>query len=115
MLRHCVEQLKKRLRQTDRLGRYGGEEFLLMMPGATVEGAMAAVEELRQCISENHTQFGEHSIPQTFSAGVWVGNPGAEDDGNSLIAQADAALYECKAAGRNTVRLAVGTRTLPGT
>lgn len=106
VLRHCVEQLKTRLRQTDRLGRYGGEEFLLMMPGATREGAIATVEELRQAISGNHTQFGEHSIPQTLSAGVWVGNPGTEDNGNSLIAQADAALYECKAAGRNTVRLA---------
>lgn len=108
VLRHCVEQLKKRLRQTDRLGRYGGEEFLLMMPGASVEGAFAAVEELREAISNSNTLFGEHSIGQSFSAGVWVGLPSADDNGNSLIAQADAALYECKAAGRNTVRLAAG-------
>lgn len=106
VLRHCVEQLKKRLRQTDSLGRYGGEEFLLMMPGATVEGAMTAVEDLRQAISDNPTLFGEQCIAQSFSAGVWVGVPSAMDDGNSLIAQADAALYECKATGRNTVRMA---------
>ncbi|PCC98543.1 GGDEF domain-containing protein [Halopseudomonas pelagia] len=108
VLRHCVEQMKKRLRQTDSLGRYGGEEFLLLMPGATVEGAMTAVEDLRQAISDNPTLFGQQCIPQSFSAGVWVGVPSATDDGNSLIAQADAALYECKATGRNTVRLAGG-------
>ncbi|WOD12869.1 GGDEF domain-containing protein [Pseudomonas sp. NyZ704] len=108
VLRHCVEQMKKRLRQTDSLGRYGGEEFLLLMPGATVEGAMTAVEDLRQAISDNPTLFGQQCIPQSFSAGVWVGVPSAGDDGNSLIAQADAALYECKATGRNTVRLAGG-------
>ncbi|WP_339843436.1 GGDEF domain-containing protein [uncultured Halopseudomonas sp.] len=108
VLRHCVEQMKKRLRMTDSLGRYGGEEFLLIMPGATEEGAMSAVEELRQTISDNHTTFGELSIHQSFSAGVWVGLPGAKDNCNSLIAYADTALYECKAAGRNTVRLAGG-------
>lgn len=115
VLRHCVEQLKKRLRQTDRLGRYGGEEFLLMMPGATVEGAMTAVEELRQAIADNHTQFGEHSIPQSFSAGVWIGVPSARDTANGLIAQADAALYECKAAGRNAARLAAGKLAVAST
>jgi diguanylate cyclase (GGDEF)-like protein len=115
VLRHCVEQMKKRLRMSDSLGRYGGEEFLLMMPGTTVEGAMTAVEDLRQAIADNHTQFGELSIPQSFSAGVWVGLPSAKDNGNSLIAQADAALYECKAAGRNTVRLAGSKEPDPST
>lgn len=107
VLRHCVEQMKQRLRQADNLGRYGGEEFLLLMPGATVEGAMTAVEGLREAIAGNHTRFGELTIAQSFSAGVWVGVPSADDNGNSLIARADAALYECKAAGRNAVRLAV--------
>ncbi|MFT6466453.1 MAG: PleD family two-component response regulator [Halopseudomonas sp.] len=79
-----------------------------MMPGATVEGAMTAVEDLRRAISDNPTPFGQQCIPQSFSAGVWVGVPSAIDDGNSLIAQADAALYECKATGRNTVRMARG-------
>ncbi|MFN3580419.1 MAG: GGDEF domain-containing protein, partial [Pseudomonas sp.] len=106
VLRHCVEQMKRRLRQADNLGRYGGEEFLLLMPGATVEGAMTAVEGLREAIAGNHTHFGELTIAQSFSAGVWVGVPSTDDNGNSLIAQADAALYQCKAAGRNAVRLA---------
>tara|TARA_R110002020_G_scaffold474530_1_gene706192 strand:- start:3670 stop:4842 length:1173 start_codon:yes stop_codon:yes gene_type:complete len=108
VLRHCVQQMKQRLRLADSLGRYGGEEFLLLMPGSSVEGAMTAVEALREAIADNHTLFGEQAIAQSFSAGVWVGVPGQQDVASSLIAQADAALYECKAAGRNSVRLAGG-------
>tara|TARA_R110000822_G_scaffold66105_4_gene161557 strand:- start:15092 stop:16162 length:1071 start_codon:yes stop_codon:yes gene_type:complete len=108
VLRHCVQQMKQRLRLADSLGRYGGEEFLLLMPGSSVDGAMTAVEALREAIADNHTLFGEQAIAQSFSAGVWVGVPGPQDVASSLIAQADAALYECKAAGRNSVRLAGG-------
>lgn len=106
VLCHCVRQLQQRLRQGDCLGRYGGEEFLLLLPGADRSGAMAALQGLREAIARNPASFAGDQIELRFSVGLWCGVPGLKDSTASLLAQADAALYQAKAAGRNTVHMA---------
>lgn len=106
VLCHCVRQLQQRLREGDSLGRYGGEEFLLLLPDTDHAGAMGAVNGLREAIAQSPAWFAGDRIELRFSVGLWCGKPGREDSTASLLAQADAALYRAKAAGRNTVHLA---------
>ncbi|NQD53876.1 GGDEF domain-containing protein [Pseudomonas sp. CM25] len=106
VLCHCVRQLQQRLRHGDNLGRYGGEEFLLLLPGTDRNGAMVALQGLREAIARSPACFAGDQIEMRFSVGLWCGVPGAEDNTASLLAQADAALYQAKAAGRNTVHMA---------
>lgn len=114
VLCHCVSHLQQRLRESDTIGRYGGEEFLLLLPDTSTVGAMAALDDLRQSLAESPAQFGDLSIGLSFSAGIWCAVPGPEDSIASLIAQADAALYAAKAGGRNTLRLAQTEQKKPG-
>jgi diguanylate cyclase (GGDEF)-like protein len=106
VLCHCVRQLQQRLRQRDSLGRYGGEEFLLLLPDTDRSGAMAALHGLREAIARSPARFAGDQIELRFSVGLWCGVPNARDSTASLLAQADAALYQAKAAGRNTVQMA---------
>jgi len=106
VLCHCVRQLQQRLRQGDSLGRYGGEEFLLVLPGTDRSGAMAALQGLREAIARSPACFAGDQIELRFSVGLWCGVPGPNDSTANLLAQADAALYQAKAAGRNTVHMA---------
>ncbi|WP_095064292.1 GGDEF domain-containing protein [Pseudomonas sp. Irchel s3f19] len=106
VLCHCVRQLQQRLRQGDSLGRYGGEEFLLLLPETDRVGAMAALQGLREAIARSPARFASDEIELRFSVGLWCSVPGANDNTASLLAQADAALYQAKAAGRNTVHMA---------
>ncbi|HEN8713440.1 TPA: diguanylate cyclase [Pseudomonas putida] len=105
VLCHCVRQLEQRLRHGDSLGRYGGEEFLLLLPHADRDGAMAALQGLREAIALSPAHFAGDQITLCFSVGLWCGVPGPHDTTASLLAQADAALYQAKAAGRNTVHM----------
>ena len=106
VLCHCVRQLQQRLRQGDSLGRYGGEEFLLLLPETDRVGAMAALQGLREAIARSPARFASDEIELRFSVGLWCSVPGVNDNTASLLAQADAALYQAKAAGRNTVHMA---------
>jgi len=106
VLCHCVRQLQQRLRLTDSLGRYGGEEFLLLLPNTDRDGAMAALQGLREAIAQSPARFAGDDIELRFSVGLWCGIPGAEDNAASLLGQADAALYQAKAGGRNAVHMA---------
>ena len=106
VLCHCVRQLQQRLRQGDSLGRYGGEEFLLLLPHTTRDGAIAALQGLREAIARSPALFAGNEIALRFSVGLWCAVPGPHDSTAGLLAQADAALYQAKAAGRNTVHMA---------
>ena len=105
VLRHCATQLSARLRKLDRLGRYGGEEFLLLLPNTHIAGALQLVDELRHQVAMQPVNCQEQDIPVTFSAGLWCAQPESGDTADSLIAKADEALYRAKEGGRNRVVL----------
>lgn len=86
------------LRTTDLIGRWGGEEFLLLMPQTGIEEGHAAVERIRMAIE---VRAGEHGLPITVSCGVTSYAGG--DTTITLIQRADLALYRAKAEGRNQV------------
>ena len=106
VLRHCVDTMKQRLRRNDNLGRWGGEEFLLLLPDTNAEGAVVSIDGLRTQVVDHPTEVDGERIPHSFSAGIWSGIPGPNDSSTTLIAAADTALYEAKASGRNGLRVA---------
>ena len=107
VLRRVADTLRASLRGHDVLGRYGGEEFALLMPGADAPAAMAGTERARLAVSERPIEAGSLSIPITISAGVAsYGVNGS--DWETLLRNADAALYEAKRRGRNRVVVAHG-------
>lgn len=89
------------LREHDILGRLGGEEFALAMPGTDLAGALHAAERLRVAVSEAPVLTDGNSYMMTVSVGVVL--VGHEEPINSALARADNALYAAKTAGRNRV------------
>ena len=99
-LKHFAGMLRSGLRPDDRSSRFGGEEFVLLLPGATVEGGVEMVRRLQRRVAEQAVLGGPGRLQLTFSGGVaQVG------DGNlaQALDQADEALYEAKRAGKNRV------------
>jgi diguanylate cyclase len=104
VLRHFAQAAAGSLRSSDRVARFGGEEFLLVLPGmGEPAAAEASAERVRQSVQQHvWTAFAE-GLQVTCSIGVSVSRPG--DTLAALLQRADAALYRAKAEGRNTVRL----------
>ncbi len=89
------------IRNTDRFGRYGGEEFLLVLPGTPLEAAARLAERQRLIIAGLDWSAFATGLQVTFSAGV--ATPRGDETAESLLARADRALYESKARGRNRI------------
>ncbi len=107
VLREFARLARGALRATDVLGRWGGEEFLLVLPDTTVGSALSSIERLRllalgivPCAGDPH----ESGPRVTFSAGLATTAEGARTL-DEIIARADSALYEAKNAGRDLVRI----------
>jgi diguanylate cyclase (GGDEF)-like protein len=90
------------IRDGDIAARLGGEEFAVILPGATVAAALLVAERMRQSFADWHFQFPVGSFTSTVSAGI---SHTVEDQSDlaGLLREADAALYEAKRAGRNQV------------
>lgn len=106
VLKEVASCIKSKLRKTDFLGRYGGEEFTLVLPEAEKEDVVALAERIREYI-ESLRFFGEETQPGrnlTVSLGVAVFPIDAEDH-KDLIKKAEGALYKAKENGRNRVEV----------
>ena len=98
-------RMKAVLRGGDVKCRYGGEEFLILLPDTPASGAMHVAETLRRDIQEHPVQWQGNTIAMSASFGVTTAAPG-ELDGLAVLARADSALYGAKQSGRNCVRAA---------
>ena len=103
VLRSVASILGKGIRVEDSLGRYGGEEFVIVCRGTALEAATALAERLRWAVWNVLTPFESHQIRVTLSAGVASLLCTAEPTRASLLSVADGRLYKAKQAGRNRV------------
>ena len=102
VIKTLAHLLRQRLRRQDSIGRYGGEEFAVVLPKCTAEDAVHLLEDIRQRFSEIRFMHEGQGFVITLSAGIATSNQCA--DAQSLLAAADAALYLAKNNGRNQVR-----------
>ena len=106
VLRHTVAVVRQRLRAQDVLGRYGGEEFLLLLPGTDVAGAQQLAQQLCQALQAAPCHWRDQSIAVTASVGIASVSASAPTDWETLLQAADQALYRAKDNGRNRVEVA---------
>ena len=92
------------IRTIDRFGRYGGEEFLLVLPDTPTEGAAHILERLRHIIADLDWSAFSPGMRVTISAGITTLRPDETPD--TFLARADSALYSAKAQGRNRIACA---------
>jgi diguanylate cyclase (GGDEF)-like protein len=97
-------RMREALRGSDLKCRYGGEEFLVLLPETPLEGAKRVADTLCRDLADMPIVWKDETISITASLGVAVAHS-AEVDGRALIGRADAALYRAKDQGRNCVRL----------
>jgi diguanylate cyclase (GGDEF)-like protein len=107
VLREAVSRMRTLLRPYDAIGRYGGEEFLVVLPGCTAQDAFRLAERLRIGISQEPMVLPEGTIEVTSSFGVATNDTTTPLDATALIQAADTALYQAKAEGRNRVEVAL--------
>jgi len=103
VLREVARRLLGAVRSYDLVGRYGGEEFLIVLPGCDADMAEKQAERMRAALANEPMSFNEESklITCSFGATAWL--PGMEPAEEALIRMADDALYRAKRQGRNRV------------
>jgi len=100
-LKHTAAALKAELREVDAVGRFGGEEFLVLMPGATVETALPVAERLRSAlVTAPEAEGATLRLSASIGIAQWRES---EEETSRLLMRADAALYQAKLRGRNCV------------
>jgi diguanylate cyclase (GGDEF)-like protein len=105
VLQELAKQLRSVTRQIDVVGRYGGDEFCLLLPNTNAEQALQFAQRLRQKVAEIQFPL-PHDTPLTITVSVGVAvYPQHGSQAEELIRLADAALYSAKSGGRNDVRL----------
>jgi diguanylate cyclase (GGDEF)-like protein len=95
--------IKAQIRGSDIFGRFGGEEFLLILPQTPLDRAIFLIERIRKSIDEHCFDIGLQKIPLTISAGVAALDPEQDHLIDQLINNADRALYRAKGSGKNCV------------
>ena len=104
VLRECVKCCTQALRSTDMLFRFGGEEFVIVLPGVNANGAYLAAERIRKIIEKHVFNSHQGPVPVTLSAGT--AGVTLQDSVKTIIERADKGLYLAKNAGRNCVACA---------
>jgi diguanylate cyclase len=106
-LKHLVKVVKETLRSMDVISRFGGEEFLILLPETTIEAATQAMTRLQRELTRHFFLHDNEKVLITFSAGVALRLP--NEDQESLIKRTDRAMYQAKRAGKNLVMVATGS------
>ncbi len=107
VLKQLTKILKSSIREIDHIIRYGGEEFLILLPHTTKDKAYVLAERLRNKIEESRFEIGEGQIiPVTVSMGVAEYDPTSDIDVVQVLKEVDNALYKSKEQGRNRVSVA---------
>jgi diguanylate cyclase len=104
VLVHLVAIIKETIRTNDLIGRYGGEEFLLLLPDARIDEASAVTTRLQRDLARKPITWGNQQLHVTFSAGLASRLPGEPEA--ALIKRADQALYEAKRVGKDRIIVA---------
>ena len=103
VLQEAARRMQLALRPYDRLGRYGGEEFLLIASDCDLSQTAALAERIRSFMSTEPVKDQFSEIFVTVSLGIAIGSGQAGEDAGALVAIADEALYRAKKAGRNRI------------
>lgn len=111
VIRTLANLLRNRLRETDMIGRYGGEEFLLVLPNCDVAAAADLITQIGESFAELAFQADDRRFRVTLSAGVAAINDFAS--GDQALEAADQALYQRKRGGRNGVTVFDREQTVP--
>lgn len=103
VLKEISKRMHGNIRVYDGIGRYGGEEFLVVFPGCENKIAMRRAEDLRRLIGGKGIEALGHKVQVTASLGVAIADPSKDNEFEVLIQRADEALYAAKRGGRNRV------------
>jgi diguanylate cyclase (GGDEF)-like protein len=103
VLREAARRLATPMRPYDAIGRYGGEEFLIVLPGCGVESALVVAERIRCSVGNKAITTSAGDVPMTVSLGVAAVESAPPRAADELIQSADDALYRAKRGGRNRV------------
>jgi diguanylate cyclase (GGDEF)-like protein len=103
-LQSLVECAEKSVRISDMMFRYGGEEFVIVLPETDEAGVLRLAKRIRRRVEKLDTRIQNHAIDMTISIGITTLQD--SDDDKSFVARADAALYKAKRDGRNCIRIA---------
>ncbi len=103
-LQKLSEVLRRQIRRQDVLSRYGGDEFIILLPRTTIEDARALAQRLVAAIQSTRLLYQDISVPLSASMGVAISAPG--EDLETCIQRADSALYQAKLGGKNRAVMA---------
>lgn len=104
VLVHFANLARSVIRQADALGRYGGEEFVMILPDTEARGALFVLNRLRMLLAKTPMMHAGAPLAYTFSAGLAQLQP--DENAHALFARADQALYQAKQSGRNCIKQA---------
>jgi diguanylate cyclase (GGDEF)-like protein len=106
VLRETTRRMHSEVRPYDAVGRYGGEEFLILLPGCGGSETFEKAERLRKVINEKPIETTSGPVTISISLGAVVTGDWPESTANQILQMADAALYRAKAQGRNQIAVA---------
>ena len=115
VLCEVARRMQSSLRRYDTIGRFGGEEFLLVLPGCSLEEGVKLAERICHLVRSEPAKAKNKSIDVSISLGVAVANRPVPADLEALLGSADAALYRAKEAGRNRVEFSANPSPSSGT
>jgi len=103
VLINVAAHLKKSLRRYDKIGRYGGDEFMIILPGCDETNVSNIGERLRSTVKENKVETETGPISVTISLGISISDKNCILSAENLIERSDQALYQTKKSGRNHI------------